>query len=111
MFHDCGIKTYAAVVDKDAISVESINFSEGAAAVIGNEGRGLTREDADLCDDRITIKMQGNIDSLNAAMAARNHSLGNEKKILSCLFSKQHVLLNLSSISYMNLIRRSCKAL
>lgn len=70
LFHDCGIKTYAAVVDKDAVSVESINFSEGAAAVIGNEGRGLTREDADLCDDRITIKMQGNIDSLNAAMAA-----------------------------------------
>ncbi|MDE6148483.1 MAG: RNA methyltransferase [Ruminococcus sp.] len=70
LFHDYGINTYAAVVDKDAESVESVNFSCGCAVVIGNEGRGLTKEDARLCDKRITIKMQGNIDSLNAAMAA-----------------------------------------
>lgn len=70
MLHRCGIKTYAAVVDRDAEALECVDFSGGAAVVIGNEGRGLTREDALACEKRITIKMQGNIDSLNAAMAA-----------------------------------------
>ncbi len=65
-----GIATYASVVDKDAQSVKDVTFDGGAAIVIGNEGRGLAREDADLCDKKITIKMNGNINSLNAASAA-----------------------------------------
>lgn len=70
MFSECGVRSFAAVVDKDASAVECVDFSNGAAVVIGNEGRGLTSEDAGYCDEKITIKMQGNIDSLNAAMAA-----------------------------------------
>ncbi|MDO5125308.1 MAG: RNA methyltransferase [Ruminococcus sp.] len=66
----CNIKTYAAVVDRDAQAVDKTDFSHGVAVVIGNEGRGIQKEDVALCDSRLTIKMQGNIESLNAAMAA-----------------------------------------
>ncbi len=70
IFRSCGVKTMAAVIEKDAVSLDSADFSGGCAVVIGNEGNGLSHEDAMLCDEKITIKMQGNINSLNAAMAA-----------------------------------------
>jgi TrmH family RNA methyltransferase len=69
VFERVGVKTYAAVVDSGARSVTECDFSGSCAAVIGNEGNGLSKEDADVCDEKITIKMQGNINSLNAAMA------------------------------------------
>lgn len=64
-----GIKTYAAVVDSNARSVTDADFTGGCAVVIGNEGNGLSAADAALCDENVTIKMHGNINSLNAAMA------------------------------------------
>lgn len=70
MFKSRGVKTMAAVIDKDAVSLDHVDFSGGTAVVIGNEGNGLSHEDAVLCNERITIKMHGNINSLNAAMAA-----------------------------------------
>lgn len=65
-----GAKVYASVVDKDAESLKSFTFPKTCAVVIGNEGSGLSKEDADMCDKRITIKMSGTIESLNAAAAA-----------------------------------------
>ncbi len=70
VFAEKGVKTYAAVVDSDAVSLTECDFSDGAAVLIGNEGNGLPREISGICDERLTIKMQGNINSLNAAMAA-----------------------------------------
>lgn len=67
---DNGILTLASVIDTDANSVREFDFPENCAVVIGNEGNGLSRDEALLCDDRITIRMNGNINSLNAAMAA-----------------------------------------
>ncbi len=69
-FKDIGIITYAAVIDADAVSLTDCDFSGGSAVVIGNEGNGLTDADAMICDKKLTIRMHGNIDSLNAAMAA-----------------------------------------
>ncbi|MGN1134049.1 MAG: TrmH family RNA methyltransferase [Oscillospiraceae bacterium] len=69
LFADKHIKTMAAVVDKDAVSVIDADYSKGCAVVVGNEGNGLTDEHSDLCDEKITIKMHGNINSLNAAVA------------------------------------------
>lgn len=63
------IRTYAAVIDTDAVSLTECDFSNGAAVVIGNEGNGLPVELAEKCTNKLTIKMQGNINSLNAAMA------------------------------------------
>ena len=70
LFKDSHVKTYAAVVDKDADSLRGFAFPANCAVVIGNEGNGLSKEDADLCDGKITIKMSGTIESLNAASAA-----------------------------------------
>ncbi|MCR5122146.1 MAG: RNA methyltransferase [Ruminococcus sp.] len=63
-----GIKTLAAVV-RDGQSVSETDFSGGCAVVIGNEGRGLPEETATLCRERVTIKMRGSTESLNAAIA------------------------------------------
>lgn len=69
LFGKLAVKTYAAVIDKDAVSLTDVDFENGCAVVIGNEGNGLSAEDSSCCDEKITIKMQGNINSLNAAMA------------------------------------------
>lgn len=69
-FDRIGVKTMAAVVDSDAVSVESADYSGGCAVVIGNEGSGIPKEHVSLCREKITIRMSGNANSLNAAMAA-----------------------------------------
>ena len=70
LFEKNDIETYAAVIDGDALSLTECDFSQGAAVLIGNEGNGLSPETAAMCGKRLTIKMRGNVNSLNAAMAA-----------------------------------------
>ena len=59
----------ACVVDADADPVMTVP-KNGAVAVIGNEGNGLTAEAVAACNRRITIPMAGRAESLNASMAA-----------------------------------------
>lgn len=70
LFAERGVPTYAAVVDGDAVSLTDCGFAEGGAVLIGNEGNGLPKDIAERCTKKLTIKMNGNINSLNAAMAA-----------------------------------------
>ncbi|MCD7824287.1 MAG: RNA methyltransferase [Oscillospiraceae bacterium] len=70
LLKSCGVTLYAAVVDKDAESIRETIFCDSSCAVIGNEGNGLSEQDVGLCDKRITIRMNGTIESLNAATAA-----------------------------------------
>ncbi|MDE6745300.1 MAG: RNA methyltransferase [Oscillospiraceae bacterium] len=70
LFAQREIPTFAAVVDGDAVSLTDCDFSHGGVVLIGNEGNGLPREVAEMCDNRTTIKMHGTVNSLNAAMAA-----------------------------------------
>ena len=65
---ESGITTMAAVIS-DGVSVVEQSFDIPCAVVIGNEGNGLSADDAAFCDTKITIKMNGNVNSLNAAMA------------------------------------------
>ena len=65
-----GINSFATVPDRDAKDITKTDFSKGALCVIGNEGNGVSKEIIDLCDERITIKMSGRAESLNAAAAA-----------------------------------------
>ena len=67
---ELGIGTFATVPDRDAKDITKTDFSKGALCVIGNEGNGVSQEIIDLCDERITIKMSGRAESLNAAAAA-----------------------------------------
>jgi TrmH family RNA methyltransferase len=50
--------------------VRDESFIGGTAVVVGNEGNGLPSEVSQACDRPITIKMNGNVNSLNVAMAS-----------------------------------------
>ncbi len=65
-----GISSFATVPDRDACDITKTDFSAGALCIIGNEGNGVSKEIIDACDYKITIKMQGRAESLNAAAAA-----------------------------------------
>jgi len=63
------IHTYAAHLDgKEYYDIQE--FKEGCAFLIGNEGNGLKKETADLAEKYIKIPMMGQLESLNAAVAA-----------------------------------------
>jgi TrmH family RNA methyltransferase len=64
-----GIRTFAAYLDAPA-SYLAGDYREGTAFLIGNESSGLTEGLANRCDRLISIPMKGNVESLNAAMAA-----------------------------------------
>lgn len=70
LFEQRGVPSYAAVIDRDAVSLTDCDFSEGGVVLIGNEGNGLPENISAACKKKLTIKMNGNINSLNAAMAA-----------------------------------------
>lgn len=64
-----GIHTYAAHLEgKDYY--DSFSFKEPTAFLIGNEGNGLTGELADSAEKYLKIPMEGQVESLNAAIAA-----------------------------------------
>lgn len=65
-----GILTYATVPDRDAKDITKVDFSKGAICIIGNEGNGVSKEIIEKCSGRITAKMAGRAESLNAAAAA-----------------------------------------
>lgn len=64
------LRSFACVVDKDADSIAKIEFTDGDVLLIGNEANGLTEHTKQNAVKRITIKMQGKAESLNAAAAA-----------------------------------------
>lgn len=70
MLSENGVYTSAAVIDKDAHDITGCSFEGRQAVLIGNEGNGLPEEISRRCDRRVIIPMNGNINSLNAAMAA-----------------------------------------
>lgn len=65
---NAGIKVYAAHLDgKNTYLGE--DYREGTAFLIGNEGNGLTEDITKQADTLIRIPMQGEVESLNAAIA------------------------------------------
>lgn len=64
-----GLSIYAAHL-KASVPYDKADCTGPCAFVIGNEGSGLTDAAADAASARVHIPMQGNIESLNAAMAA-----------------------------------------
>jgi TrmH family RNA methyltransferase len=67
---EAGIRSYAAVLHRDARPVQEYGLGKGCAVWIGNEGNGLSDEAVAVCEEKIIIPMPGNAESLNAAMAA-----------------------------------------
>ena len=64
-----GISLYAAALDADAEDVRAVKLQR-AAAVVGSEGSGISREARALCQGCVKIPMAGRCESLNAAVAA-----------------------------------------
>lgn len=66
-----GCQTVASVVNEDAQDVLEFKKDQFTSTVllIGNEGNGLQEEHIQLSKNRVKIKMKGNAESLNAAMA------------------------------------------
>lgn len=65
-----GLKSFACVVDENALSISNAEFCDGCVVLIGNEANGLTKDTVSLSDCSITIPMKGNAESLNASVAA-----------------------------------------
>ena len=59
-----------ACADMDGVSMYSQNLSGPIGLVIGSEGEGVSRLIKEKCDYVLSIPMKGDIDSLNASVAA-----------------------------------------
>ncbi|MBQ8822935.1 MAG: RNA methyltransferase [Lachnospiraceae bacterium] len=66
--HKAGVETYAAHL-KGENYYDSFSFQAGCAFLIGNEGNGLKKETADMARHYLKIPMEGQVESLNAAIA------------------------------------------
>lgn len=64
-----GIHTYAAHLDNSCFYDEA-DYTQGTAFLIGNEGNGLRDAVSAEAERKIKIPMHGQVESLNAAMAA-----------------------------------------
>lgn len=64
-----GKKVYATSLEGSEVYYKC-NLKENTALVIGNEGSGVCREFLEGADGLLTIPMAGNLESLNAAVAA-----------------------------------------
>lgn len=63
-----GIKVYAAHLKGEQF-YDKYDYSDGCAFLIGNEGNGLTDEIAGCADCYLKIPMEGQLESLNAAVS------------------------------------------
>ena len=69
IFRKNGVKSYAAHLDGEKF-YDQEDYCSGTAILIGNEGNGLREEVAQKADIWVKIPMQGQVESLNAAIAA-----------------------------------------
>lgn len=64
-----GYNILGAALDKYSLILGKYKLSAKDAVIIGNEGKGISKETLNLCDNTLLIPMQNNTESLNAAMA------------------------------------------
>ena len=63
-----GLWVYGA--DMNGEDYLSVDFSGGAALVVGSEGKGISRLVREKCDTIVSLPLKGKINSLNASVAA-----------------------------------------
>lgn len=69
LLHRSDLPLYGAALREDTVDTRQADYTRCTLA-IGSEGRGLSREVLDLCDQTIRIPMSDRCESLNAAIAA-----------------------------------------
>jgi tRNA G18 (ribose-2'-O)-methylase SpoU len=72
LLHEAGLELLALTPEAGAVDIRDVSAAAHPrlALAIGNEGDGLSERWLDAADLRVSIAMQGGIDSLNAAAAA-----------------------------------------
>lgn len=63
-------RVFAAALCEDAARLGEVSFGENDAALVGNEGHGLSDAALAACSDRLYIPMESGVESLNAGVAA-----------------------------------------
>ena len=63
-------RVFAAALCEDAARLGEVSFGENDAALVGNEGHGLSDAALAACTDRLFIPMESGVESLNAGVAA-----------------------------------------
>ena len=69
LMKECGKKTAATCFETENYYYQT-DITKDTALIIGNEGNGICREFTEGADIKVKIPMYGNIESLNAAVAA-----------------------------------------
>lgn len=69
MLHKKGIETYAAHLKGDKF-YDEFDYAKPTAFIIGNEGNGISESVAEAANHYLKIPMEGQVESLNAAIAA-----------------------------------------
>ena len=69
LLHRSDLSLYGAALREDTVDARQADYTRCVLA-IGSEGRGLSREVLDLCNQTIRIPMSDRCESLNAAIAA-----------------------------------------
>lgn len=63
------VRLFATLLD-ESIDYSEVSYGDRLGIIIGNEGSGLTKETADMADVHVHIPMCGQVESLNASVAA-----------------------------------------
>lgn len=65
-----GKEVYATALDKNAITLQSVNNIKNCCFVLGNEGHGLDQSVIDSCSGTVIIPMEPDAESLNVSSAS-----------------------------------------
>ena len=67
---ECGVWVTGLDIGADAKTYTALDFKGRVGLVVGSEGKGLSRLVRETCDSILSIPMSGNVESLNASVAA-----------------------------------------
>ncbi len=65
-----GYKIFAAEVTPDAIPLQKVKTSKKWVILLGHEGKGISKDILEICDEVVTIEMQEDVKSFNVGVAA-----------------------------------------
>ncbi|MBN2815192.1 MAG: RNA methyltransferase [Campylobacterales bacterium] len=65
-----GYRVYAAEVAEDATMLADVKSAKKWVLIMGHEGRGISQDILNLCDEVVTIEMQEGVKSFNVGVAA-----------------------------------------
>jgi len=65
-----GYKIYAAEVTSDSVPLSGLHVASKWVLIMGHEGKGISQEILDVCDEVVSIEMQEGIKSFNVGVAA-----------------------------------------